>query len=54
MSLWTDAIKGKWGPRKNTRHKGEVSWQPDEREPAMQAAINQHRYTEATSAKILT
>ena len=44
MSLGTGASKGWWGPRANTRHSKEVSWQPCRREAALQAATNQHRH----------
>ena len=54
MSLGTGAIKSWWGPREKTRHSVEVPWQPCEREPALQAANNQNRHTEGTSAKKLT
>ena len=54
MSLGTGAIQGRWGSRTNTRHSREVPWQLCEREPALQAATNQHRHTEGTSVEKLT
>ena len=48
MSLANGAIKGWW------EHSREVPWQPCEREPALQAAINQHGETEGMSVEKLT
>ena len=38
MRLGTGALKGWWGPCKNTRHSREVPWEPCEWERALQAA----------------
>ena len=41
-------------PVQSNRHNGEVPWQPCEREPALQAAINKRGETEGTSVEKLT